>query len=166
MTQLFLYQPSSDLLFVQLYAQLEQSGDLQLLFPPDGCSLSEFFATLGAPRDTTYAFDSKGIWLLTWFEPMRHGALFNGWIREDYRRTELQRTKIREVLMRATAMYKTVVGITAHASVVRFCEKVGFTYGGTIPGLIADQEATIIYCTQAMVAASRAADVEALQIHQ
>lgn len=158
MTPLYRYaqDDGADLLLAQLWARIHEDGDLVRLFEPGGCSMSTFFEALAPPTRVWYAFDSKGIWLLNWFEPFRHTALFSGYVRPDKRRSELSKAAVRDVLLRGCAEFgEPLIGITRHEHVVRFCEQVGFAPAGRIPALIAGYDAYIIYCTAQAVEASK-----------
>jgi GNAT superfamily N-acetyltransferase len=165
-SQLYRYTPESgaDLLLAQWWARLNADGEMDRVFV-EGHPLSAMFATLGPPRETFYAFDSQGVWLLAWFEPMLRGALFAGYVRPDRRRTELAKALAREALLYGTATFGVVMGLTAHANVIRFCRAVGFVESGRVPGLFGPADATLIYCTTDTVHASKLADEPPLQVH-
>ncbi len=160
MTDTYRYTPhvGVDLLVAQLWALLNETGDLARLFEPDGTPMSDFFDTLGL-HDTHYTFDSRGIWLLNWFEPMRHGALFNGWVRKDKRQNELTTSLVRDICAEAAGRYITLLGLTRHDNVIAFCEKIGFRRVARIPGLMAGYDTDLIMATADTIEASKLYDL-------
>jgi hypothetical protein len=123
-----------EMLVVDWYAQLVQSGDMYVTFMPEMRYMGNFLqywrhATLG------YAMDSKGIFFAFWLDPLLSGAFFGVWIRSEYRGKPVIVRLVTAAMDEAFKFASVLIALCKQEHLRDIISKLGAKLAMTIPGL-------------------------------
>lgn len=146
-----LYEPSKedDLILAQWYAQLMESGDMDLTFMPDLHKLSNFLNTFRPPAELTFNEDSHGIFLAAWLTPMLPNvASFGAWIRQDKRHSQDAVQELLHIYTVAFEHVEVLISFTKQGHLIELLTKLGYELLLEVPKMWADSDGWILALTK------------------
>jgi len=150
-----LYVPNftSDAMLASWYKHLIDNNEFETLFTEAHRPLSKFYKVFEPPTVLAYATDGSGeIWATMWFTPYDgyggKSASVSAWTREDHRGTPKARKAGGLCYAMAFHVWDVLVSLTRHEGLLHNLRQVGYNIVGTIPGLIAGEDAWILYMTK------------------
>lgn len=147
-----IYVPGTeqDLLLLQWWAQIKETGDLAEAFSPDIGTPSAFLALFQVPTALFYDYDEKGIRFAVWICAFMGGASINFWARPDYRKGQWADSLMYEVMPKVFAVTPLALFTTRGPHVVKRAREWGWTVLGDVPYLYLGKTATVGYMTREM----------------
>lgn len=148
MTELLNYVPGydADLLLAQLWARMNEDGDLDALFSDAHFPLSSLLAASAPPNELVCCTDPAGIWLAVWFNPIMRGAFVSAYVRPDMRAALRATITYRRVLDHGVERYGTLLGLTRHARLLPVHRALGYEHVGIVPAIFPQGENGYLMC--------------------
>lgn len=141
---------TDELLLLDWYAQLVQSGDMGLAFTKDLRYPGNFLQYFRPPRTLAYATDARGIWFAAHVDAIDSGCFFGCWIREEKRTTPTALKlliKVYDEVFKASAV---IIGLSWQPYLLDIHKKLGYAHLGAIPGLHDGAAVDVYYMTRDM----------------
>lgn len=149
-----LYQTSfdHDLKLFKWWTELQNSKDFETLFTNSHRSLSKFLNEFKSPCMLAFTCDSQGdinhaIWF-TGYADSPTAAFVGFWAREGVRYTRHAVEVTSYIYSLAFTVFKTLIGITKHESLLRIHRKLGYNIVGQIPNFLEGEDSWIVYLTE------------------
>lgn len=145
--------PTHDLLLVELWSRMANSGDLERVFTSDCFSLSGFLRAFQPPAVLLFVSDEEGIWFALWGEPVMTAGAFGFWIREDKRdpkpgETHLGLRPSYQAIDKMLDLWPVLFQVTKDPHIVELAQRLGAVYMGVVPHMFDGEPAHITYLTR------------------
>lgn len=140
--------PEHEILLMQWWAHLLETGELSTVFGPNYQRLSEVFAAFRS-SPLFFTADAHGFSRAFWFDDALAGAFFSIWLRQDQRQSKASLEAISEALGVGfhALKYRAVIVVTKDPTIARLHQRYGFTKLGNVPGLYFGETALISVMT-------------------
>ncbi len=135
-------------LLIGWWAALGESAEFEQTFQKCHRRLGAFLDYFNQSAYLVFEVDAGGIWFAAWSQPWCDGAIFSLWIRENRRRQPSARKAMELSYQLALEAYPVLIGYTIQAGLHAIHLKLGYEYGGRVPGLIACQTVYCYYLTR------------------
>lgn len=146
---MILYEPGpeEDLLLLQWYNTLMETGDLAKAFTSRMYSIGAFMANMRPPLILLYEADEQGIWFASWYDGVMSALVQGLWARKDKRGKELVPVVGRS--MRMVFDYTDLImGLTRFEKVAQSAQLYGAKSHGIIPLIWEGESAYLISLTK------------------
>lgn len=146
MLHLYTPEPVGDTLLAQWWADLQASGDLELIFhtPP---TLSQFLHLFQEPTCLLLGVEEgpvPRIWFAAWFDPVFNGAFFSVWIAEKKRRSKSALQAMIEAARLGLQQFPCLIGVTKQPHLVEEHIRFGYRLLGELPAFFSGKTAWIL----------------------
>ena len=150
---LVLYQPchEADVMLLQWWMRLNETGDFDRLFTEPQRPLSKFFDLFSPPCIPTLAVEDGKVWAAIWFTPLGENAtsVFVGYWCEEAKRGSRKHMAISILVYdMAFRFWKVLVGVTKQECLLAIHRKAGYNILGSVPHFMHDEDAWILYLTK------------------
>lgn len=133
MIKLDLNNNAHAMLLQQMWATMEQAGDIEAGFMSDSHIVTRFFEIFRPPTQGFFEMDDKGIYFATWFSPFLSSMWQGLWIREDKRRSPTVFKSAFELLNEVFREVPVIIGITKRAELLESLKELGYDISMAIP---------------------------------
>src|SRR5438552_11313420 len=129
--------PESDLLLVRWWFQLQEAGELELVFGQGAQTLTSFLDAMRPPRHLLlYEAAEEGLWMAFVVDPILRGAFVSLWLAPRKRKAIHGGLGAIEAAYEAVlATYPLLLGVTRQERILSAHRRWGYTVAAKLPGL-------------------------------
>jgi hypothetical protein len=132
------------MLLQQMWATMEQAGDIEAGFMSDNHIITQFFELFRPPTQTFISVDEAGIYFAAWFSPFLSAVWQGMWVREDKRQSPSVFKDWISVLNEIFTYVPTVLGLTKRADLLEPHKKLGYDISLVIPEIYEGQAGWLV----------------------
>jgi hypothetical protein len=139
-----------DALIIQWWAQLVESGELELTFGKGCVAISQFFKLLTEnDRLFLYDTDDKGICLAFLVSPIMNAAFLTLWVAPHLRASREALLTIEDAYGRIFEGYPVILGLTKQEKLLKVHQHFGYATLGKVPLIFDGEDAWVEVLTKA-----------------
>ncbi len=133
MIKLDLDNNAHSMLLQQMWATMEQAGDIEAGFMSDSHIITRFFEIFRPPTQCFIDIDDDGIFFAMWFAPFLSTMWQGLWFREDKRRSKAVLKNMTEVLNEIFIHIPVIIAITKKPDLLELLRNLGYDISMAIP---------------------------------